>query len=195
MKLFFNKPSPYARKVRVVAHEIELIDRIEMVEVDPWSDPPELLSVNPLGKVPALLTDDGALITESTTIAIYLATRGFGRRLIEGERWRVQARAALAQGLIDAAFITVIERRRPAERQWPDWIARQRRAIERLLPTFTPADLADANRFDLGDITLACGLAYLDFRLGDIPWRTQHPHLAQWLDQVNRRPSMLATAP
>lgn len=195
MKLFFNKPSPYARKVRVVAHEIELIDRLEMVEVDPWSDPPELLAVNPLGKVPALLTDDGTLITESTTIAIYLATRGFGRRLIEGERWRVLARAAHAQGLIDAAFISVIEGRRPAERQSTDWVARQRRAIERVLPIFTPAYLGDADRFDLGDIGLACGLAYLDFRLADIPWRAQYPHLAQWLDRVDQRPSMRATTP
>jgi glutathione S-transferase len=193
MKLFFNKPSPYARKVRVVAHEIELIDRLEMVEVDPWSDPPELLAANPLGKVPALLTDDGALVTESTTIAIYLATRGFGRRLIEGERWRVLARAALAQGLIDAAFTSVIEGRRPADRRWDGWIARQRRAIERTLPSFTPASLGDAERFDLADIVLACGLAYLDFRLPEIPWRAQHPHLAQWLDRVNQRPSMLAT--
>lgn len=194
MKLFFNKPSPYARKVRVVAHEIELIDRIDMIEVDPWADPPELLAVNPLSKVPALLTDDGALITESTTIAIYLATRGYGRRLIEGERWRVLARAALAQGLIDAAFITVIERRRPAERQWPDWIARQRRAIDRTLLAFTPASLGDDARFDLGDIVLACGLAYMDFRLPEIPWRTEQPHLAQWLDRINQRPSMRATA-
>jgi glutathione S-transferase len=195
MKLFFNKPSPYARKVRVVAHEKALTDRLEMVEVDPWSDPPELLAANPLAKVPALLTDDGTLITESTALGAYLDGLGHGRKLVDGERWRVMARASFAQGLMDAAFITVIERRRPAERQWSDWIKRQHRAIERTLPSFTPEYLGDANRFDLGDITLACGLAYLDFRLGDIPWRAQHPHLAQWLDQINQRPSMLATVP
>lgn len=195
MKLFFNKPSPYARKVRVVAHEKALTDRLEMVEVDPWTDPSELLAANPLAKVPALLTDDGTLITESTAIGAYLDSLGHGRKLVDGERWRVMARASLAQGLIDAAFIMVIERRRPAERQWPEWIARQRRAIERTLPRFTPAYLGDANRFDLGDIALACGLAYLDFRLAEIPWRAQHPHLAQWFDSVDQRPSMRATAP
>ncbi len=194
MKLYYNKPSPYARKVRVVAHEKALIDELEMVEVDPWVDPPELLAVNPLVKVPALLTEDGTLITESTTIGAYLDGIGHGRKLIEGDRWRVMARVAIAQGLIDAAFIMVIERRRPAERQWSDWTARQRRAIERVLPLFTPAYLGDEHRFDLGDIALACGLAYLDFRLPEIPWRNQHPHLAQWLDRINQRPSMRATA-
>lgn len=194
MKLFFNKPSPYARKARVVAHEKGLIDRIEMIEVDPWFDPPELIAANPLSKVPALLTDDGTLITESTTIGVYLDGIGPGRSLVTGERWRVMARVALAQGLIDAAFISVIEGRRPADRQWSDWTARQRRAIERALPVFAPAYLSESDRFDLGDIALACGLAYLDFRLADLPWRAQHPHLAQWLDRVNQRPSMRATA-
>lgn len=190
MKLYYNKPSPYARKVRVVAHEKFLMDRLELCEVDPWVDPAELLAATPLGKVPALVTDDGTLLTESTTISVYFDSLGHGPKLIEGDRWQVLARASLAQGLIDAAFIMVIERRRPAERQWSDWIERQRRAIGRVLPKAMVQD----GRFDLGDIALACGLAYLDFRLPEIPWRATYPLLAQWLDWANQRPSMQATA-
>jgi glutathione S-transferase len=190
MKLYFNKPSPYARKVRVVAHEKALMDRLELREVDPWADPPELLAATPLAKVPALITDDGTLITESTAISVYFDGIGHGRPLVAGDRWRVMARAALAQGLIDAAFTMVIERRRPAERQWPEWIDRQRRAVERVLPKLT----VEKDRFDLGDIAAACGLAYLDFRLPEIAWRSAHPRLAAWLDQVDQRPSMRATA-
>lgn len=190
MKLYFNKPSPYARKVRVVAHEKGLMDSLDLREVDPWTDPPELLAANPLAKVPALITDDGTLITESTAIGVYLDSLGQGRNLVEGERWRVMARVGLAQGLIDAAFAIVIERRRPAAQQSTDWIARQRRAIGR---TLTKVEMPD-DRFDLGDITLACGLAYMDFRLPEIPWRTDRSDLAQWLDQVNQRPAMRATA-
>jgi glutathione S-transferase len=51
------------------------------------------------------------------------------------------------------------------------------------------------DRFDLGDIALACALAYLDFRLPKIAWRCAHRTLAAWLDEVRRRPSMQATAP
>lgn len=191
MKLLFNRPSPYARKVLVVAHEKGLVDRIEMRSVDPWTDPDELVAIAPVGKVPALVTDDGTTIGESTMIAEYLDAIGGGVRLNGPDRVDVMARSALGQGLIDAAFGTVIERRRPADKQWSDWIARQRRAIERSLG----AARVEADRFDLGDIALACGLAYLDFRLPEIPWRAAHPSLAAWLDQVSQRRSMAATKP
>lgn len=190
MKLYFNKTSPYARKVRVTAHEKSLMESLELHEVDPWTDPADLLAATPLAKVPALITDDGTLITESTAICDYLDGLGQGRKLVDGERWRVMARVGLGQGLIDAAFITVIEQRRPTAQRSDDWIARQRRAIERVLPRLATA----ADRFDLGDITLACGLAYLDFRLPDVRWRAARPDLAQWLDRINERPSMRATA-
>ena len=96
----------------------------------------------------------------------------------------------LPRGLIDAEFGLVIERRRPADRPWEAWIARQWRAIERTLAaTALPA------RFDLAGITLACGLAYLDFRLSESNWRARRPDLAAWLEQVAQRPSMQATKP
>ena len=189
MKLYFNKPSPYARKVRVVVHEKGLAERIDWREVDPWADPPELVAASPLCKVPALIADDGTLFTESATIAEALDAAGDGPSLLAGDAMKVRARAALGQGLIDAAFGMVIERRRPAERQWQDWLARLRRAVERTLPRLEVED----GRFDLGDISTACALAYLDFRLPEIRWRESHHRLAAWLDAANHRPSMAAT--
>lgn len=191
MTLYNNRPSPYGRKVLVVAYEKQLMRQIVLHQVDPWSDPADLLAANPLCKVPALLTDDGRLITESSVISEYFDTVGTGPRLIGDDRFDVMSRIGLAQGLIDAAFASVIERRRPAERQWSSWLDRQRRAIER---TLTRARTMDG-RFDLGDISLACGLAYLDFRLPDIGWRNEAPDLAAWLDEIAKRPSMQATAP
>lgn len=193
MKLYYNRPSPYARKVLVTAHECGLIDRIALLDTDPWKDPPELLAANPIAKVPALVLDDGTVLTESLIICDHLDGLT-GGRLSGG--LPVAVRAGLAQGLIDAAFGTVIERRRPGERQWDEWIARLRRAVERTLERVEPAgDRFDAERFDLGDIGLACGLAYLDFRLPEIGWRAAHPALAAWLDRVSARPSMTATKP
>jgi len=189
MKLYFNKPSPYARKVRVVVHEKQLADRIDWYEVDPWADPQSLHAATPIGKVPALLADDGMLFTESPTIAEYLDSVGQGPSLLAGNRFEVLSRAALAQGLIDATFGMVIERRRPATSQWPDWLDRLRRAVDRTLPRLTVSD----GRFDLGDISTACALAYMDFRLPEIAWRASYSHLGAWLDSVNRRPSMVAT--
>jgi glutathione S-transferase len=190
MKLFYNRPSPYARKVLVFIHEKKLAEVVELVAVDPWIDPPELLAATPLAKVPALLTEDGLLIVESTAICQYLDACGSGEP-IAGTDPQLLSRAGLAHGLMDAAFQIVIERRRPAERQWPAWIDRQHRAIERAVPRMQAAE----GLFDLGDISLACALAYLDFRLPEIAWRSWSPQLAAWLEEVAARPSMRATAP
>jgi glutathione S-transferase len=192
MKLYLNPPSPYARKVVVVAHEVGLAGKIEILKFDPWIDPPALVDATPLCKVPALVNEDGSLIVESSTIAEYLMDRA-GQALPAGAaRFEVLGRAAIANGMMDAAFISVIEKRRPQEKQWEDWIDRQYSALIRTLPTIA---VPPSGRFDLGDITLACTLAYLDFRVGNLSWRTMRAELATWLDSVSDRPSMLASKP
>jgi glutathione S-transferase len=195
MKLFYNPPSPYAREVMVVIHEKNLLSRVELCAVDPWTDPADLIALNPIGKVPTLVTDEGVSLTESLMISEYLDQLGTGPSLagLAGSirDTQVMARAALAHGVIDAAFNTVLERRRPAQSKCAAWIERQRAAIERTLPHLHP----ERGRFDLGDITTACALAYLDFRLSEIPWRGSLPPLADWLDEVGERPSMRATRP
>ncbi|NVO16336.1 MAG: glutathione S-transferase family protein [Rhodoplanes sp.] len=188
MKLFYNAPSPYARKVLVLAHELGLVDRLTLVAVDPWRDPPELLEATPLAKVPALVTD-GITLTESTAICEHLLRVAGVARPADGARLDLAARIGLAQGLIDASFGTVVERRRPVEVHWSGWIDRLGSAITRTVATVrTPG-----GSFDLGDITLACALAYLDFRLPEVAWRAARADLAAWLDDVNARASMVAT--
>jgi glutathione S-transferase len=132
------------------------------------------------------------VLTESMIICDYLDEAGAAPRLVGTERWEVMERVGRARGVIDAAFVTVLERRRPAERQSADWIARQAGAIARTLAgTPDPAP----GRFDLGDIALACGLGYLDFRLPEAGWRTARPDLAAWFDGVSHRASLQATKP
>jgi len=192
MKIYFNKTSPYARKVRVVVHEKRLAERIEWCETDPWGDPLDLHDATPIGKVPALVTDDGVLLTESIAIAQHLDRVGSGPSLSGGDPADLLARMGLTQGLIDASFTMVLEARRPAALQWSDWTQRQMRAIDRTIPRLA---LPSEGRFDLGDIGLAVALAYLDFRLKDVAWRPARPDLARWLDSVAARPSMQATRP
>ncbi len=192
MKLYCNRPSPYVRKVLVTAHESGLIDSMEIEEVDPWRDPAQLHAASPVGKIPALITDSGILMTESLLICDFLFSEAGEAATNRSERLDEMSRSGFYQGLIDAAFISVIEFRRPAERQWKDWIDRQHRAIRR---TLTVVKTPPAGRFDLGDISLACGLAYLDFRLQNLGWRNEHPELANWLDEISNRSSMVATNP
>ena len=103
----------------------------------------------------------------------------------------VMARVALAQGVIDAGFANVLEKRRPAEAQSPAAFERHKRALLRIVGQAHVAN----GRFDLGDISLAAGLGYADFRLPDIDWRAVRPDLGVWLAAVSARPSMQATKP
>lgn len=192
LKLYLNPPSPYARKVVVVAHEVGLDGKIEIVKVDPWIDPPEFVDATPLCKVPALITEDRLLIVESGTIADYLMDRAGKPLPSQKTRFDILARAAIAHGMMDAAFISVIEKRRPKDKQWEQWVDRQYRALIRTLPTVV---VPPSGRFDLGDITLACTLAYLDFRVDALVWRNLHPELATWFESVSDRPSMVASKP
>lgn len=191
MRLYYNTTSPYTRKVLIALHEKELIARTELVLVDPWTDAPELLAAAPVGKVPALVTDDGLTLSESTTICDYLDSLPGGPPLIGADRWPVMARVALAQGVIDAGFSAAMEKRRPAGTQSSAAAERHKRALLRIA---SQAEVRDG-RFDLGDISLAAGLGYADFRLPEIDWRATRPDLADWFAQVSERPSMQATKP
>ncbi len=199
MKLYIAKTSPYARKVLALVQEKQAATLVEVVIIDPWSDPAELQAAVPSGKVPALVTDEGWCLGESWAIADYLDTVLPGRRLMPAagpERWRSLRLSALAQGLLDAAFSAVVEGRRPAGERSPGWVTRQKAAIARTLPTLeaAAADLV-AEDFGLGGLSVACALDYLDFRHGDLDWRAGHPGLAQWFAGVIGRPSLRATDP
>ncbi|MBL8522290.1 MAG: glutathione S-transferase family protein [Betaproteobacteria bacterium] len=197
MKLFVNQTSPYARKARIVVKEKSLDTSVLLVDVDPWLDPVALLSVSPLSKVPVLVTDDDLVVTESDTICRILDDLAPATRMLPeaaAARHEVMSRMALLQGMIDAAFDAVIEKRRPAAQQWPDWVSRQRRAVERGLAVVA-AMPRPAGRFDLGDVSLGSLLGYLDFRHQDMDWRATHPALADWYASVAVRPSMQATRP
>lgn len=194
MRLFCSVNSPYARKCRVILREKGI--GCEEVMVNSLENPPELLAVNPLGKVPALVTDTGAALCDSTVICAFLDKLGQGASLIPDEHpFEVLALAALADGVMDLAVEWVIQTRRPAESQWPDWIERRREAILRTLQVIEGNSLLHEPTVTLAHINVACALAYLDFRHSSLPWRHEFPTLARFLDGFAQRPSMRETQP
>lgn len=195
MKLLYAKASPYARKVLIVAHEKGLAGALEIQTVAPMTDGALVNPVNPLGKVPALIRDDGQALYDSPVICEYLDTIGAGPALIPsaGEaRWAALRTQALADGMFDAAFSLVMESRRPEAERSAEWMARWTAAILRgAAAAPTPADDA----WSLGEIALACAFGYLDFRLPQIDWRAGNPGVAAWYTQIAARPVMVETAP
>lgn len=196
MKLYFTNASPYARKIRVLLLEKQAGDRVIVEAIDPWSDPAVLQQAVPSGKVPALINDEGWGIGESWAIADYLDEVLPGPRLLPEkgpERWQALRRAAIAQGILDAAFTKVVEGRRPDGERSPSWLARQQAALDRAIAHLATEPVPA--QFDMGALSLACALDYLHFRLPELAWAERAPAWGAWFDGVNQRPSMRATDP
>ena len=199
MKLVASLTSPYARKIRVALAEKGLPFTLE-VDI-PWLAETRVPDYNPLGKVPALVADDGEVWFDSPVIAEYLDTLA-GPALLPADRLAalpVRQAEALADGITDAAVAAFLEGMRPAERQDPASIERQLGKIHRGLAAL---EQRLAQRKGLGgealtiaDIAAGCTLGYLDFRFAHLGWRAAHPQLAAWADGLLARPSFTASAP
>jgi glutathione S-transferase len=196
MKLYLNKASPYARLVLVVAHEKRLSERIELVWTDPWASEQSLLGVTPLAKVPVMIAEDDEPLVESACICDYLDGLGAGRALLpraENGRLPVLRKYGLGRGLIDVAFGAVIEQRYGGGGD-STLIERWRTAVGRTAAVLEK-DSTLGSTPDLGDLTIAVALSYVDFRMSDIQWRVSAPRLAAWFERIATRPSLVATAP
>lgn len=200
MKLYFSPTSPYARKCLVLAIEKNLASQVEFVNLSPWDNPDNLLRANPLCKVPALELDDGSALCDSPLILEYLDSLGNGPRLIPQEgpgRWETLQRAALADGILDAALTVVWEfNKRPEKTRHQPWVDRRLQAIDRTLDHFeTEVATWPVGRIDAGDISVGCAYGYLFFRLADLSRPTQRPQLSRWFQELSARPSMRQTEP
>lgn len=198
MKLYCSLTSPYSRKVRVVAHELGITDLIEETIVDPFNPTPEFLAANPLSRIPTLLTDKGEAILDSRVIIEYLMTRGRGLATLtrNAARWTALRRLVIAEGLINAAVATVLERRRPESIIHTPFLDRQAAVIRRGIETLNlESNALSSEAPGEVEITAAIALSYLDFRLPYLEWRRGHDALAAWHAPMAQRPSMLATQP
>ena len=201
MKLFHNIASPFVRKVRILAAETGLASRMELVQsvFTPVSPDTDLFASNPLGKIPTLMLDDGTALFDSRVICEYLDSLHAGPKMFpsEGEaRWSALARQALGDGILDAAVGTRYELAlRDPSRQWPEWIENQRQKYRRSLDALEAEAASLDGALDIGVITAACALGYLDFRYPDEGWRDTRPGLARWYASFSERESMRTTAP
>ena len=182
MILRSSPPSPFGRKVKLAARHLALMDRIrvEMTNTNDGND--TIRRQNPLGKIPALILENGEVIYDSPVILEYLDHLAGGGRIIPAgdARWAALRLQALADGIMDAAILQIYEKRfRPEEGRSADWVAYQADKVARALAALEAAPPAAG--VDVGTITLACALGYLDFRF-EGAWRAGHPGLAGWFD-------------
>ncbi|TAM83138.1 MAG: glutathione S-transferase [Candidimonas sp.] len=201
MKLIGSLSSPFVRKVRVVMAEKKL--DYEFVIEDVWGANSTVSQYNPLGKIPCLIMDDNGSLFDSRVIVEYLDTLSPVGRLIPPQgRERATAKCweAVADGVLEAAAAIHIERnRRPPELLSEDWIARQRGKITTAL-AYMDKGLDDhpfcmGVNFSLADVAVGCALGYLDLRLPNLDWRSQHNNLQRLDEKLTARPSFVGNQP
>lgn len=201
MKLWYSPPSPFARKVRAAAIELGIADRIEPVEIVVVASKPNeaFARENPLMKVPALGTDDGGVLYDSRTICEFLDAFAGGGKLfppLGAARWQALRRQSLGDGIMDAGLLRRYELvLRPQALRWEDWLDAQQAKIARGLDAAEHEANTWGDAFDIGQLTIACALGWLDFRFADFDWRAARPGLSAWFARVSARPSLAQTAP
>jgi len=198
MKLLYQTHSPYARKVLVAAHELGLHEQLEVIhhETSPTLRNDEVFALNPLGKVPVLILDDGFALFDSSVICEYLDGLHARRKLIPADghaRYRSLRMQAVAQGMADAGIEVRWEaERRPEALRWP---ALRDGHLQKVAAAcdFAEREIDAEAAVDVGAIALATALSWIAFR--DVyDFRADRPRLAAWYDRFADRPSMRATA-
>jgi glutathione S-transferase len=199
MKLVGSRTSPYVRKARVILAERNL--PFEFVEENVWNADTGVTRYNPLTKVPALVMDDGEAIYDSVVICEYLDAISGGTFIPTGAVERALARRdeALGDGIADAGITVFLERKREASRQDPTWIARQLGKVDSgiaaLVRSLGPKPYFAGARPGIGDISCACALLWLEFRMPEITWRASNPTLKAWIERMESRPSVSSSTP
>lgn len=199
MKLYGSSRSPFARKVMLAAHELGLAQQIELVPttVSVLQADPVLVQLNPLGQVPTLVLDGGLVIPDSLLICEYLDSIASQPGLFPPgsvRRYEALARHAIGQGMMETLVKLFGERKRVDDPLQPSYVAAYRQKFHRAVTAMNAVCGDRAGQaVDIGDLALACALAYADFRFPELSWRTGQPALNDWYAAFAQRAAMRAT--
>ena len=190
MILRSSPPSPFGRKVKLALGILGLESDVTIQKADPTDASDSIRRQNPLGKIPALIIEDGTVLYDSPVILEYLDHRAGGAKIIPSDataRIKALTLQALCDGILDAGILLVYEGRwRPAEKHEQKWIDHQTGKVQRALDVLEANPPALTAMPDVGQITLACALGYGDLRF-EGKWRAGHPRLVKWLDEFAAR--------
>ncbi|WP_299413607.1 glutathione S-transferase [uncultured Sulfitobacter sp.] len=200
MKLYYAPTSPYVRKVMILLEETGQRDDVELINVatTPVAADPSLLAKNPLAKVPALERPDGPTLYDSRVITAYLDARAGDKLYPTGpRRWDTLTLEATADGILDAALLMTYETRlRPEDKQMPEWVDGQWDKIARSVAALNTRWMSHLQGpLDMGQVAVACALAYVDFRHDAWGWRQGNDGLAAWFKEFESREWMQSTVP
>jgi len=198
MKLHYAAASPYARKAHATAIETGMVNKLDLQPTSPWTDPEGYRDINPVGKVPALVRDDGPALYQSNIICEYFDAHGATKVYPAAgpERWTAMRQLAAADGILDASVLIRMEG------MFHEGDAISQKLIDRQeLSVAAALDQLEEEADDLngpvtiGQIAVACALGYRDFRFDEKNWRHDRPKLAAWFETFSKRDSITRTDP
>ncbi len=195
-KILYSSASPYSAKVRIAAAYAGVT--VEAVPVDTNAQPIELISANPLGKIPVLVTDDGLAIYDSRAIIQYL-NRISGNALFPRnaeKRTEAEILEALSDGLCDCLLAHVYERRfRPEEKIHQPWLDKQWSKASRALDLLNAEPPKLPKKITAGHIALRATLGYLALRFGG-QWENGRGKLTRWAARFDAKfPELVSFLP
>jgi len=191
LKLRYSTTSPFVVVTAIETGQDQDIERVKTVTSDL-----ALGADNPLQKIPAMTLEDGTRLIDSKVICEYLDQRRGGKLIPSGpKRWTVLARQALCDGVLEAAILRRYESQRPDTLRSIEWDSKQRLKVDQSLAALEREASGFGDAVDLGTLTAAIMLDYLDFRFAHEAWREKHPNLAKWHKAFAQRPSLASTMP
>ncbi len=200
MKLHVTDTSAYARIARIVVLENGLGSRVEIVAAQTRTPDSLYYAINPSGRVPYLVRDDGSGLEESALICACLDQLEGAPSLTAPagtEGWEVRRLEASARSLLDGLAVWTRELLlRPEAERSPRILEHEASRAQRL------ADLWEQQiehplmngPLNMAQITLIAALQ-LELQNPQLEWRAEHPMLSAWADRMAERPSIAATAP
>ena len=159
--------------------------------------------INPLGRIPSLVLDDGEVLIDSAAILDHLDEQvGPERALVpvSGPARRAALRIiALASGAIVKAGAIVYDRKlRPPEAQYAPWQDRcgvQLASALRALDAAVPKGWFGGQGPRQADITVGCALGYLRLRLPEAFPPGRYPALERFVGACDELAAFRATRP
>ena len=196
MKLYVTPRSPYARLARILVIEKGMADRVEIIEAKTRTVGSPYYQINPSGRVPYLMRDDGVGMEESALVCAYLDHLDGAPAFDLPPGWEARRLEALARSMLDGISVWNRELSRPEHERSPGVIRHETERARRMADLWEGEIDSPLMRggLNLVQMTLACALG-LEARNPEFRWRPGRPKLGQWFDPIAARPSFAATAP
>ena len=198
MKLYVTYTSPYARLARIMVIEKELQERVEIIAAQTRKQNSPYYQINPSGRVPYLIDQNGVGMEDSQLICAYLdnlAGKPRFHHARHGFDWSYRRLEASARSMCDGISVWVREMSRPQNERSPSVLAHEVGRTQRMADLFEGwvSDPALNGELGMPHFVLAVALETARQRgPGDLTGA--RPRLAGWLRGMCDLPSMRATA-